>query len=133
MLVWNSNSHPTWAVWKTDVSRRHGRLIEALPETPYSSQHYRVDGFEEGSQLVPNYAERCQSFGKTSNMRFLVWVICRAFFIILFNSIWHIYVQLRWKTFWKVRLGYGSSVFYFWKVVNSCLSEVYTLLIMLTW
>ena len=36
----------------TAVSRNQGDPFRGLPETPRTSQHYGIEGFKEGSQLV---------------------------------------------------------------------------------
>ena len=60
-------------------------LIEATSETPHTLQDYRIDGFKRDSQLVPNYADRCQSLGQTANVRFLVWEYVERLFLMLLN------------------------------------------------
>ena len=37
----------TLAVRETGVSRHHGGPIEGPPETPRTSQHYRIEGIKE--------------------------------------------------------------------------------------
>ena len=46
------------AVRETGISWHQGGPIKDPPETPYRLQHYRIEGFEGSTELVPHYAER---------------------------------------------------------------------------
>ena len=52
------------AVRETGVSRHQGGPIEGPPETPRTSQRYRIGGFQRGPQSGPPDAERRQSLGQ---------------------------------------------------------------------
>ena len=42
----HAHRSPTFAVRETDVSRHQGGPIEGAPETPRTSQHYRIEGIK---------------------------------------------------------------------------------------
>jgi len=46
------------AVREAGVSRHHRATIECPPETPPTSEHYRIEGFKGGPLIGPHYAER---------------------------------------------------------------------------
>ena len=49
------------AVRETGVSRHHEGLIEGPPETPQTSEHYRIEGFKGALNWAPiKYVERCK-------------------------------------------------------------------------
>ena len=49
------------AVRENGVCQHHVSPIEGLPEIPRTSNHYDFEGYKEGPQLTPHYAERRQS------------------------------------------------------------------------
>ena len=48
----------------TYVSRHHGGKVEGSPKPFRLSQHYRIEGFEEGPQLEPHCVERLKPLGQ---------------------------------------------------------------------
>ena len=57
------------------VSRHHWRtIIERLPETSQTSQHYVIEGLKGSPQSDPQYLEKCEPLGQLMNI-FPVWIL----------------------------------------------------------
>ena len=96
------------AVRETGVSRHHGGSFEGPPETPRTSEYYRIEGFKWGPLIGPPLC-RETPVSRTANVGFF-----QSGQIVIFSSD----VSERLRALWPGRRStLKATLFFYWQLV----------------